>query len=47
MGLPLDRALDLAWQPFGLSRLDVYPGGRGVLCFHNRALPSPGASGML
>jgi broad specificity phosphatase PhoE len=47
MGLPLDRALDLAWQPFGLTRLEVYSSQRAVLCFHNRALPSPPASGML
>jgi broad specificity phosphatase PhoE len=39
LGLPLDRALDLAWQPFGLSKLEVYQRGRGVLCFHNRSLP--------
>jgi broad specificity phosphatase PhoE len=47
MGLPLDRALDLAWQPFGLSKLEIYPGQRGVLCFHNRTLPSQPASGIL
>jgi broad specificity phosphatase PhoE len=47
LGLPLDRALDLAWQPYGLSKLEVYQAGRGVLCFHNRTLPSPPASGML
>jgi hypothetical protein len=45
--MTLDRALDLAWQPFGLSRLDVYQERRAVLRFHNRALPSPGPSGML
>ena len=38
LGLPLERALDLAWQPFGLSRVDLYEPGRGVLQFHNRSL---------
>jgi len=47
MGLPLERALDLAWAPFGLTRLEIYQSGRGVLCFHNRTLPSVTASGML
>ena len=43
-----DRAaLDLAWAPFGLTRLEVYQTGRGILCFHNRSLPSPAGSGML
>jgi broad specificity phosphatase PhoE len=36
LGLPLERSLDLAWDPFGLSCLDVYAPGRGVLRFHNR-----------
>ena len=39
MGLPLDRALDLAWQPFGLTKLDVYGSNRGALRYHNRPLP--------
>ena len=47
LGLPLDRALDLAWQPYGLSRLEVYAHGRGILRFHNRPLPSPASSGIL
>jgi broad specificity phosphatase PhoE len=47
MGLPLERALDLAWQPFGLSKLEIYQSQRGILCFHNRALPSPPPSGNL
>jgi broad specificity phosphatase PhoE len=47
LGLPLDRALDLAWQPFGLTKLEIYQSARGILCYHNRALPSPPASGML
>jgi broad specificity phosphatase PhoE len=38
LGLPLERALDLAWQPFGLTRLDVYGPNRGILRFHNRNL---------
>jgi broad specificity phosphatase PhoE len=45
MGLPLDRALDLAWQPFGLSKLEIYQNGRGILCFHNRALPTEACPG--
>jgi len=47
LGLGLDRALDLAWEPFGLTRLERYPGGRAVLRYHNRPLPSAAASGML
>jgi len=47
MGLPLARALDLAWQPFGLSKLEVYQPRRAILCYHNRPLPSPGVSGIL
>ena len=38
LGLPLERALDLSWQPFGLTRLDVYAPNRGVLRYHNRAV---------
>jgi broad specificity phosphatase PhoE len=47
LGLPLDRALDLAWQPFGLSRLEIYHPQRAVLAFHNRPLPSPAGSVIL
>jgi broad specificity phosphatase PhoE len=47
LGLPLDRALDLAWHPYGLTKLEVYHPQRGVLCFHNRPLPSGAASGIL
>jgi broad specificity phosphatase PhoE len=36
IGLPPVRALDLAWQPFGLTRVDAYAPDRGVLRFHNR-----------
>lgn len=36
IGLPLARALDLAWDPYGLSCLDRYDVGRGVLRYHNR-----------
>jgi broad specificity phosphatase PhoE len=39
LGLPLERALDLAWQPFGLTKLEVYAPNRAVLRFHNRSLP--------
>lgn len=38
LGLPLERALDLAWQPFGLTRLEVFGSNRAVLRYHNRAL---------
>ncbi len=38
LGLPLERSLDLSWQPFGLTRLDVYATDRAVLVYHNRAL---------
>lgn len=40
LGLPLDRALDLGWSPFGLSLVDVYGPNRGLLRFHNRVLAS-------
>lgn len=36
IGLPLERAVDLAWDPYGLSRVDRYAAGRGVLRWHNR-----------
>jgi len=36
IGLPISRALDLAWDPYGLSCLDRYDIGRGVLRWHNR-----------
>ncbi len=42
LGLPLDRALDLAWQPFGLTKLEVHSSNRAVLRFHNKALPTGG-----
>ena len=38
LGLSLERALDLSWQPWGLTRLDVYAANRAVLRFHNRGL---------
>ncbi len=38
LGLPLDRALDLAWQPFGLSKLEVHGPNKAVLRFHNQPL---------
>lgn len=37
LGLPLARALDLAWDPFGLSVLDLQA-GRTHLRVHNRGL---------
>jgi broad specificity phosphatase PhoE len=36
LGLPTERALDLAWQPFGLTRIDRLSPGRGILRFHNQ-----------
>lgn len=38
LGVPLERAMDIAWQPFGLTRLDVYGPDKAVLQFHNRSL---------
>lgn len=37
LGLTLPRVLDLAWDPFGLSVLDLSD-GRAGLAFHNRVL---------
>jgi broad specificity phosphatase PhoE len=47
LGLPLERAVDLAWDPFGLSLLKVYGPDRALLAFHNRALQEPPAHGLL
>lgn len=47
VGLPRERALDLAWDPFGLSLLKVYGPGRALLAFHNRSLQEPPAHGLL
>lgn len=47
MGLPLARAVDVDWKPFGLSRIDIYAPHRGVLRFHNQALPEGSAHGCL
>lgn len=44
LGLPLDRALDLDWAPFGLTRVDVYGEGRGCLRWHNRILGAAAAA---
>jgi len=40
MGLPLDRALDLAWQPYGISKLEIHGSNRAVLRYHNRTMPT-------
>ncbi len=40
LGLSLERSLDLAWQPYGLTKLEVYGSNRAVLRYHNRALPT-------
>jgi broad specificity phosphatase PhoE len=47
LGLPPERALDLAWDPYGLTRLDRWGDGRAVLRYHNRPLPWPDPSGIL
>ncbi|MBI4913769.1 MAG: histidine phosphatase family protein [Acidobacteria bacterium] len=41
LGLPLDRALDLAWPPYGLTKLEVHGSNRAVLRYHNRTMPRP------
>lgn len=38
LGLPLERALDLAWQPYGLTALEIFSPNRGLLRYHNRSL---------
>jgi broad specificity phosphatase PhoE len=38
LGMPLERALDLSWQPFGLTRLEWHGPERAVLAWHNRPL---------
>lgn len=38
LGLGLERALDLAWQPYGLSKLEVFGPNRAVLRYHNLPL---------
>jgi broad specificity phosphatase PhoE len=38
LGLPLERALDLAWQPYGLTALEVFGPNRALLRYHNRLL---------
>ena len=40
MGLPLERALDLAWQPYGISKLEIHGSNRAVLRYHNRTMPT-------
>jgi broad specificity phosphatase PhoE len=47
LGLPLERAVDVDWKPFGLSRIDVYAPQRGLLRFHNQALPEGAGRGFL
>ena len=38
LGLGLERALDLAWQPYGLTKLEVFGPNRAVLRYHNLPL---------
>lgn len=47
LGLGPERGLDLAWDPYGLTRLDLWGDGRAVLRYHNRPLPWPDPSGIL
>jgi broad specificity phosphatase PhoE len=47
LGLPLERALDLAWDPFGLTRVERLPGDRCWLRYHNLRLPCGWPSGIL
>jgi broad specificity phosphatase PhoE len=39
LGLEPERALDLGWDPYGLTRLDRFESDRAVLRYHNRILP--------
>jgi len=40
LGLSLERALDLAWQPFGLTKLEIFGPNRALLRYHNVPLGS-------
>lgn len=40
LGLSLERALDISWQPFGMTMLEVYAANRAILHYHNRILNS-------
>lgn len=39
LGLSLERALDLAWPCYGLTKLEVHGSNRAVLRYHNRTMP--------
>jgi broad specificity phosphatase PhoE len=39
LGLSLERALDLAWPCYGLTKLEVHGSNRAVLRDHNRTMP--------
>ncbi|GLH73469.1 hypothetical protein GETHLI_19710 [Geothrix limicola] len=39
LGEPRERALEVVWQPFGLTCLEVDEEGRAGLCWHNHVLP--------
>lgn len=39
LGLSLERALDLAWPCYGLTKLEVHGSNRAVLRYHNRSMP--------
>jgi broad specificity phosphatase PhoE len=36
LGISINRMLDLAWQPYGLSKIIAYDNQRGILCYHNK-----------
>lgn len=44
IGMSVERSLDLAWAPFGLTRLDWIAPDRAVLQFHNCVLSEPHSS---
>ena len=40
LGIPIDRILDFSWQPYGLSKINIYDNQqRGILRYHNISLP--------
>ncbi len=40
LGLPLERSLDLAWQPWGITKLEIHSSNRAILRYHNRTMPT-------
>lgn len=39
LGLSLERALDVGWPCYGLTKLEVHGPNRAVLRYHNRSMP--------